>query len=148
MVSKIMVPIDGSENSLRALDFAINMAKNYKAKIYIIHIVVYHPVPSVEGGINPEKDMNRIYNEERLNQICRNVTVEAEDKLRQQGISNFEVICKLSQDAAEEVLNTSEEKGVDIVIMGKRGMSKLQKLFMGSVSDKVCQLSSRTCLIT
>ena len=92
--------------------------------------------------------MNRIYNEERLNQICRNITVEAEDKLRQQEISDFEVICKLSQDAAEEVLNTSEEKEVDIVIMGKRGMSKLQKLFMGSVSDKVCQLSSRTCLIT
>lgn len=49
-------------------------------------------------------------------------------------------------DPAETIITYAKDHGMDIIIMGSRGLGKFKGLVLGSVSHKVCQMSGCTCV--
>jgi nucleotide-binding universal stress UspA family protein len=147
LIGKVLVAVDGSENSIRALDFALDLAEKYGAAITILNVSsspVMGAVPleptsiSGEGMIAFAKDLTKIH-EETLNkavaharEIKPNVTVSS--KIR-------------DGDPALEIVAEAREGGFDVVVVGHRGLSRMREVFLGNISEKVAHLASCSVII-
>lgn len=128
---KFMVPVDGSEMALRALGYAIKLAReDGSTKIYI---VTAHDEPDIYGEIavyvprEKMADLQQRIGESRLG--------PAEAMLKEAGVPYEAEI--LIGDTAHEIARRADELGCDAIVMGTRGMSAIGGLVMGSVATKV-----------
>lgn len=130
-IDKVMVPIDFSETSDMLMEYAMTFVKSSRAKLYIIHIVEdfsrysYIAVPH----ISLDKVMEEVYKtaEMELERYCS-------EKL--EGKADYELILSRG-DAYKEILKFSEEKGVDLILIGTHGQSGLEKVLFGSTVERV-----------
>jgi nucleotide-binding universal stress UspA family protein len=151
---KILVPLDGSEHSGRALEAAIQIAKNFNSKLVLltVHHVTITPVTSPELTIQAPvivPDALAAEMTERAIEAAHNydkrILAEAEAKVRSEKI---EVETELIDgNAVEEIVRKSEEGKFDLIVMGARGLSTIKKLFIGSVSDGVIKKAPCPVLI-
>jgi nucleotide-binding universal stress UspA family protein len=132
---KLLVPIDSSDNALRALQHAIRLAK--EAKSLELHIVNAHEPPFVYGEI-------AVYmTEEKARALQRR---HSEDILRPaiEMAKKAEVPFKtdiLIGDVAKALVEYAEQQGCEAIVMGTRGMGAIGNLVMGSVATKVIHLT-------
>jgi nucleotide-binding universal stress UspA family protein len=143
LFKKILVPLDGSEHSLRALDVAIQIAKKFGAKITLIHVysvtvrpaMMPEPTPLSAFGIpvmTPAEVSSII---EATRKAGNKILEEGEAKVKAEGV---EVETRLEEGhAVQEIVRVSKEGGYDLIVMGARGISKLREILLGSVSDAV-----------
>lgn len=128
-VSKILVPVDGSEYSKRAVEHAVYVVKRLGEKVKeikllrVINLDVYYE--RISQGIDPERDA-----EENLSIAKRKFLDEyIPEKLIQTQI--------LIGIPSEEIIKEIKENSYDLVIIGRRGRSPLKDLVMGGVSSAV-----------
>lgn len=128
---KLLVAVDGSENALRAVRYAIEVA--HKSNRASIHLVTAHEEPLVYGEIavyvTPEKmaELQRWHGEALL--------AAAAQLLEQAGVSYTTEI--LVGHVGEVIARRADELGCDAIVMGTRGMTAVGNLVMGSVATKV-----------
>ena len=115
MFRKILVPIDGSENSLRALDVAVDFAKRYGSKLTVLYIV--------EPGVEVSSIKSMV--EKRLMETH----VSYEFKAKQ--------FSPTSSSVANEIIQEVVNGGYDLVIMGARGNTVNEELMIGSTTLSV-----------
>jgi nucleotide-binding universal stress UspA family protein len=125
---KILVPLDGSEHSSRALEVAIHLAKQLKCKLALL--TVYSMVAA--SGSSPELSLMAIdASRDRGKEILK----KAEDKVNSEMI---EVETELAAGTAvEAIVEKSKEGKFDMIVMGARGLGTMKKLLIGSVSEGV-----------
>jgi nucleotide-binding universal stress UspA family protein len=130
VLSKILVPVDGSENSFRALEQAIFLAtKIQEAKITALYIIEHPPTVYIYSPKIIEKlraDYEREYT--KILERCKEMA-------NRSGINIHTVL--VEGDPASEIIGYSEMEKIDIIIIGSRGMGKFKELVLGSVSNKV-----------
>jgi nucleotide-binding universal stress UspA family protein len=137
LIRSVLVGVDGSENSGRALDFALDLAEKFGASITILNVseaLVMSAVPQ-ESAAYPSgsvavlaKDLRAIQDEV----ISKNVEHARAVK------PNLPVSSMVREgDAASEIVNAAKDGGFDVIVVGHRGTSKMRELFLGSVSEKV-----------
>lgn len=133
MAKHIVVALDGSESSFEALDTAATMAKAMGRELALLH--VYPHSPSASATMSGLSEISRESLEELKAQSGKEVFGAAEGKLG----SSQSVAARhlLWGDPAEEIIGFMEEHPDTHLVMGRRGMSKIKRLVMGSVSDKV-----------
>jgi nucleotide-binding universal stress UspA family protein len=132
---KLLVPVDGSENALRAVQHAIGLAKLIgQASIHLAHA---HDEPRVYGEIAvyvpPEKmaAMQREHSE--------TILAEAERALKQSGVAYTKEI--VVGPVPQAIAECADRLGCDGIIMGTRGHSTIGNLLLGSVATKVVHLT-------
>ncbi|RJS89452.1 hypothetical protein DRO56_05470 [Candidatus Bathyarchaeota archaeon] len=150
MIKRILVPIDGSEPSNRALDYALDLAEELDAEVVILSVVppVILPVFSEEPGITPiitPRDIDR-YNS-KLRATFENVLTEALARARAKK-PNLRVSTKLLEGRpADKIVEVAEREGFDLIIMGSRGLSGLRELLLGSTTRRVADHCTKPLLI-
>ena len=145
MVKRILVPTDGSEHANKAIQFAADLAGQYGATLFLMHVVSKLDIPDdfaryaeVEGF---EEAPETIY----LQKVGNAIIGEAEKRIDGEKVK--EVHTELIHgDPAEEILEFAREKGVDMIVIGSRGLGTVKGLLLGSVSTKVCHLAECTCV--
>jgi nucleotide-binding universal stress UspA family protein len=143
MINRILVPIDGSEHAFRAADFAADLAAHYDATLLLLHVIPYETQLSnlqrryaeadyVEG---PSDLIQYALEDEKLLTGARRRALDhgatAVDTLAEPG------------DPAEVILSHAAK--ADMVVMGRRGLGRVEALLQGSVSQKVSQLADTAC---
>ncbi|MFL6656184.1 MAG: universal stress protein [Sulfurifustis sp.] len=132
---KFFVPIDGSENSLRAVHYAVSLARDERpAEVYVATV---QPEPFLYGEIAVYVDRDKL-ERERRNQ-GEAVLRPAVDLLAKAGIRYQKEI--LTGGIAESIVRCAEELKCDVIVMGTRGMAEWGNLVMGSVTTKVIHLT-------
>ena len=131
--SKILIPVDGSPASLRALDFAIGMASQSPGTSLVLLNVQGISAMDLAGAT---MDGNW---QETASQAAANALKEAVGKSEAAGLV-FETFVKTGQ-AAEAIAQVAREQGIGHIVMGTRGLGSIQGLFMGSVAMKVIHLA-------
>ena len=129
MLSKILVPVDGSENSFRALEQAIFLAtKIQEAQITVLYIIEALPSLYIYSPKIMEKlraDYEREYT--KILERCKEMANKS-------GVNINTVL--LEGDPASKIIGYSDREKFDLIIIGSRGMGKFKEMIIGSVSNK------------
>jgi len=150
MFQKILVPLDGSAPSSKALKYGINVAKNFGSEIILLH-VYSRAVPFVtpETGALPTPTVvsAEITAEviEAAKRIGNKILAEAKHAVEKQKIPVKAVLRE--GDAVHEIVRTTKEEKIDLIVMGARGVSRIKELLLGSVSHGVCRKTTCSVMI-
>ncbi|MGQ3684944.1 MAG: universal stress protein [Candidatus Loosdrechtia sp.] len=154
MIRKILVPVDGSESSQRAIVFASEIAAKFGASVTFVHILqsllprkqLKEYLSTLEAAKNPDRaEIESIRNtlaksgEKHGIQLLENAEILAKGK----NVEQVDTVLR-DGDPAEEILHMAESGGHDIIIMGRRGHGPIRSLLVGSVSNKVAGLAPCT----
>jgi nucleotide-binding universal stress UspA family protein len=130
-VKRILHPTDFSECSDAAFHLACSLARDYSARLLVLHVAVPPAIVYGEGVVPPVPPESPDSLRERLRRLCpRDPKVEAEHRL-------------LEGEAADEILRAAGEANADVIVMGTQGRTGLSRLLMGSVAEQV--LRRATC---
>ncbi len=149
MDKKILIAVDGSPASDRAVDYVGLMEG---AMVRDLKVVLFHamnPVPSFmrREGQSDTATYRRVGELERKNRkAAHDVLEQARQRLTDHGLSAEHIEMKAmprAADAARDILFEAEHGMYDALVMGRRGLSKTQELFVGSVTNKVVQHAER-----
>ena len=141
VIKNILVAVDCSENSIRALDFALDLAEKYSAAVTILNVsespamgaVPLEPTTvSGDSMVLFAKDLRRLH-EDILSKAVAHAK-EVNPKVT--------VFSKLREgDPALEIVAEAKEAGFDIVVVGHRGEGRMREIFLGNISEKVSHLA-------
>ena len=125
-IKKILVPLDGSKNSLRGLDEGIYLARQCQATITGLYVIPIYP-RNLADAIMPFQI--------HLSKEAKKFMEEAKKRSAQKGIVfNYKVIFGSPTVEIEEL---SRKGKFDIIIIGSRGQSGLKEAFLGSVANAI-----------
>ncbi|MDH4099383.1 MAG: universal stress protein [Nitrospirota bacterium] len=128
-IKKILVPTDFSEGARPAMDYAISLAKDYKAGLCILHVIQELTVtPGWYEGVIP---MESLYMS-----IEEGATGEMDRLMSETDLPDVEKVISRGYPAAE-ILRTAQERGVDLIVIGTHGRSGVDHLLFGSTAEKV-----------
>jgi nucleotide-binding universal stress UspA family protein len=131
----ILVPYDDSSNSKRALAKAFALAELTKAPITLVHVIEYHK--AMAKIVEP-------YKESIINHV-KKFFAQIERDASKRDIFLKEQI--LYGSPGEEILNFMKNKKFDMVIVGRRGVTKITGPSLGSVSNALVQNSKIPVLV-
>ena len=147
MPTKILVPTDFSEYSDKALAQALDIAKQYDAKVFLLNVIHEELYSLGEGfalGLSQEV----------LQQIVDLPRDKAEENLRIQ-LNKFlqakevKVATNIRQGVPyEEILKEAKEKAIDLIVIASLGRSGIAKYLIGGVARNVLRGSQCPVLLT
>lgn len=168
MFNKILVPVDGSDHAGKAVRIAGDLAAKYDSELILLHVLLRGHLDEglkhyaeIEGiGIGTGRSLSRAVasipegrfpvsmlpgnggetEEEILNAAAELILRTATESAKRRGAKKIRSMIE-DGDAAQRILKKAEGETVDLIVMGTRGFSDLQGLFLGSVSHKVTQLA-------
>ena len=133
MFKSILLPTDGSQLSERATGTAIEFAKIHGARITVVSVVQPLPiVPLADAAVLPDIG---VFDRE----VRRNVQASLDkvlDAARAAGVE-CEAVLGEANSPYEVIVKTADERHCDIILMASHGRTGLNKLFLGSETQKV-----------
>ena len=156
MFESILVPVDGSEYAQKALKVASQLATPSQAVIYVLHVPELPPATDPLGIAvgAPSMDFTNAEVEAAGQKLVENIQ-EAEkaghgliDRIKSAvGLTHVELksIVRMG-NPAEVIIEEAKSNGVEVIVMGSRGMSNLKSLAVGSVSHKVMHTAPCTVI--
>jgi nucleotide-binding universal stress UspA family protein len=128
-LTNILCPVDFSDPSRRALKNAIILSRKFKANLRILG--VYKPFVSTSLRLNVDTEEENAY---RLGMIEK----EMKQFVKEFDLDGIDHVIDIQAGVAHEnILNTIKEYGHDLLVMGTNGRSGLNRIVMGSVTEKV-----------
>jgi nucleotide-binding universal stress UspA family protein len=136
---RLLVPLDGSQPSDRALDHAIGLAETFRdcGPIHI-HVLCVHEMPLDYGRSAAYFTAEQIAQMEE--QFSASVLQPAIGKLKMAGVSFSSE--SAAGEVAHAIVGSAGKQGCDAIIMGTRGMGSIGSLMLGSVATKVVHLAA------
>ncbi len=126
-ISKILVPLDGSKNSVRGLETAIRLARQCEATITGVYSIHAPPHSEFKGVGSVEKSFNK---------QVKKFMDEAKVLAAQNGIVFNEKMMR--GEIGYNIVKLAQGRGhFDIIVMGSRGRSSTKEMLFGSVSNYV-----------
>ena len=170
MMKNILCALDGSSNAEKALEFAIEMAQKFDARLVLFHVLLRNldveeirRFSEIEGltkeavaevkrlqNVDSRIEVGHPYEAKAIpskalvdigHQILKSARADAEEK----GVTNVAMIMG-DGDPAARVLFCAKQEKVDCIVMGSRGLSDIQALLQGSVSRKVSNRAECTTI--
>ena len=135
MFKKILVPVDGSQTSWKALDTARSLAEKYDGRLLVITVMI----PYGSGSfLQMSLDQTLIDQNNAAMKKAGFATLDmAKDKLGSYA-GDVEYL-EETGNPAELILDACKEEGCDTIVIGSRGLSGVEEFLLGSVSSKVSQ---------
>ena len=156
MLTKILVGVDGSESSEKALDTALEIADKFSASVLILN--VFQPPPEFEYNLRLlQQPSGPGYSQTTMSyppiyQEFRKVHEAVLSKATQKAIKlkpDLKIASELKEgDASSQIVETAANGEFDLIVIGHRGDSKIKELFLGSTSERVAHRAVCAVLIT
>lgn len=136
MYEKVLVAIDRSENSNRALAAARELASLSDGEVRVLHLREQEVIPRMGLVADESPEEAHLWLESAVDEL-RNAGVKATGEVRN----------TIYGQAAREIVADAVLHGVAVIVMGSRGRSDLTGLLLGSTAHKVIHLTDRPVLI-
>ena len=132
----ILVPLDGSKYSEKALLHACDMAKNYQSRLILVHVV--------EKSI-PINLLDRKEYLEMFKKFGNNALVKGKKTATKQGMDS-KIVLK-EGNIANEIIKLAKKDQCNLIIVGNKGLGATARFFLGSISNKLANNSPCSILI-
>jgi len=136
-IKKILVPIDGSDASLKAAEYAIKAAKCEKALIICIHVIAA-PENISEFERKPFYSLQAYYDE--LGKSAKPWFEKIIEIGKKMAVSEDNIITDIVADVssiADAIINYAAKNNTDLIVMGTKGKTGLKRFLIGSVANGV-----------
>ncbi len=143
MTQKILIPIDDSDNALRAVEF---VAKSFTADNQVTLINVMMDTAALCQMDSPEltplfrsNQTSFCVLEDKKRELVDGAMKKAKARLAEAGFAKENIFVKIENKKhgiARDILNEAKN-GYDLIVMGRRGLSGIKEFFLGSISNKV-----------
>ncbi|HUC92128.1 MAG TPA: universal stress protein [Paenibacillus sp.] len=137
----IIAAYDGSEQSLRALNAALELAAERNAALEVLHVYQLPVAVVGEAMIPPPANTTAAVAEEAEN-VADEIRSIVESKPGARA-----TVTVLQGDAGQQIIETAAKRGADLIVIGSRGNSGLKELFLGSVSHYVIKHTDTAVLV-
>ena len=145
MIKKILVATDASAASARAVSYAARLSVLHEADLLILNVIrdmqlpaELREMPEFENFFNTREDLMR--------QAAEKILDSAKKQARRDGARSVQTAIG-SGDPATSVAGFARRRKIDLIVVGTRGLSKLQAAAMGSVSRKLLEMTDVNCLV-
>lgn len=133
MYQQILVPVDGSPTSLAAVRHAVALAQACKAGLFFVHVIDTYPFL----GVGADYAVGQA-------EYLAAATANANGALQaaQQIAEAAGLACEsaaVEGHAEDDILNTADACDADLIVMGSHGRRGIEKLLLGSVTQRVLQ---------
>jgi len=125
---KVLVPVDGSESSFHALEQAFQFSSTEKSWITVACVA-----PDYEGDLDTLATGGDIL--AKMRQPCEKALVKARDIAAQKGYTIKTVLEE--GEPSSRIVDLADAHNREMIIMGRRGLSNLERAFVGSVTQRV-----------
>jgi nucleotide-binding universal stress UspA family protein len=132
-LKKILVPLDGSKNSLRALEQAILIGRKSNATITGFHVIKFPIAFSRQIKKQYQKNAEQV--------------MDTASKLVKKSDLVFNRIVRSNGYVGAEIVNFARDKRFDLIVIGSRGPSPIGEIFIGSVANYVLNKSKLPVLL-
>ncbi len=173
MVKKVLIATDGSSHAGKAVQFGSDIAAKYGAEVVLVHVLLRDHLSEnlrhmaeveyqlAEGGKPLYEAIAAIPNarfpvanlvpkdaqtpERVLQAVAEHILAAAERTASEHGVSK---ISKQIEDGnpASRILEVASDVNADMIVIGSRGLSDMKALLLGSVSHKLSNMASVTCV--
>jgi nucleotide-binding universal stress UspA family protein len=135
--SKVLVPVDGSENSLRALNTAVFLSTGMELQLTALNVMENPPTVYLQSPTtylqSPKISTDLLDNNKRESET---ILEKCKDIANRNG-TKIQTVLMEGGDAATKIIQYSEKENFDTIIMGHSGMSGFKRMLLGSVSNQV-----------
>lgn len=133
---KILVPVDGSAYSLKAVETACDLAKA-QAPATIVLTAVAIQIPELEEGV---------YIAEKMKVQAEIALAKAREVAQGKGVT-AEVILATGASPADEIVQVAKDQQADLIVIGSRGLAGKTRSFLGSTASQVVTYSPCSVLV-
>jgi nucleotide-binding universal stress UspA family protein len=173
MMERLLVALDGSAHSDKALELAADLAEAYGAELLLTHVMSTAPLSvaeremaaaeyadelaswtttrtavgsgELEGGGHELLMYYSDLTHHFRETMGKHLLASAKRKLKERKIESVQTLLA-DGDPAETITGLAKDKKADAIVIGSRGLSDIKGLFLGSVSHKVGHLAECTCI--
>ncbi len=138
MTGKLLLGFDGSEQSGKALDKAIRLAKGLDAKLVILHVYWTEAADVYTYTNRMTTEDTDIEGNKMFGKV--------EEMLKKEKV-DYELKSVRGDDAPKAIIDTAEKERCDMIIIGNRGVGRVRGFFLGSVAEKVVAQANRSVLL-
>lgn len=145
MFKHIIVGIDGSESAGRAIEVACDLANHYDGEVTLVHVPHGEAAAFALGAVAGYRAATSMPTYEEVEAAGQQILDEA--LVRVDAIGCKKVSAYMPHgDAATEILAHAERIGADLIVTGRRGLSRISNLLLGSTTQRINQLAKCACL--
>lgn len=132
MSDNILIPTDGSEQSERAVDYALDLAETLDATVHALYVIETEATYILTVGLNDEEmEEYREYGEETVTEVV--------NRASERGLDGTGVI--RTGRISEEIVEYAQDNDIDNIVVGKQGRGAIEK-YLGSTAEKVMRMSN------
>jgi nucleotide-binding universal stress UspA family protein len=149
--SKILITVDGSEQSMDAADYAIVMAKkeDNNAQLIALHVLIS------QTGYAYSTNMFGLVTPSSINELLEDAKHEAQqwfDKIKEKLYENGDIQLKTEvvvspTSVVGAIVDYAEHENVDLIVIGSRGRTGFKKLLLGSTASGVVTYATCPVLV-
>lgn len=139
MVRKILVAVDGSACSERAVRFAAELARPAGAELVLVFAAAPRGAPTEPYGV-AQRELEALAEESGSRML-----EELRTRIAEPGVNLSTRIIR--GDPAEELIATADREDADLLVVGSRGRNAAARVLLGSVSDRVVHACKRPVLV-
>ncbi|QPC42350.1 universal stress protein [Kaustia mangrovi] len=144
MFQTIVVAVDGSDHSYKAVDTAVDLAKHYGSSLVMTSVYRHHSMlESTHSLVRGREEIEPP--DATLKRLAREFTDEAVKRAKDAGIDSVTSEVKRGHPA-RTIVEIAQQHKADAIVMGSRGLGDIGALLLGSVSHKVNSIAPCTCI--
>ncbi|WP_067725108.1 universal stress protein [Oceanobacillus damuensis] len=136
MFNRILLAVDGSENSLRSARYATELAEKFNGTIDVIYVV---------DSSTAKEDVLHATNKFEIEKKRKEKLKPMRELLEKSGTDFYTHV--LHGEPGPEIVEFANENAIDCIVIGSRGLNELQSFILGSVSHKVAKRADCPVLI-
>jgi nucleotide-binding universal stress UspA family protein len=173
-MKRILVALDGSEHSDKALDLAADLAAKYDAELVLLHVLPDRPLSDAERHMAEVEYLDDIVTSAEMQGLLdtrgdprlaadrllahsatvarrfreavgRRLLDEERRRAAERGARSIQTVIA-DGDPASAILARAKDLPADLLVLGSRGLGEIKGLLLGSVSHKVAHLAPCTCV--
>ncbi len=135
MINKLLVAVDGSNHSLKAVDYACTIAASLKAKVVLLYVLKPQELPE---GLRDYANLEHIpgLDMDILKKVAGDLVSNAEKRARDKGVDD--IVGEVEEGpVARTIIARAKHYDADMIVVGSRGMGNIEATLRGGVSHRV-----------
>ncbi len=142
MFKQILVPVDGSQTALLAVAKAVAVAKAFDGRVLLVHVIDQYPFV----GVGADYSLGQADYLAAATANANRALTAATEVVQAAGVGSEQRVVE-GHVVEDGILETAKQWGADLIVMGSHGRHGIEKLLLGSVTQRVLQNTTLPVLV-